>query len=135
MKSRVLHLVLFLCFLFSSTFSSAQIFEAVDLTPAPGDSTSFSIELAPLVSKTKYEATPAYYKHVLIYGDGNWSFGESAEKGVFKHLYAPTPTSLLLDYPARSYSTGIYTGGTEEPPAQRTGPIIPPGTGTNDPTE
>ena len=135
MMSRALHLFLSLVFLLSYTSSSAQIFEAISPIAVAGDSTDFSIELPPLVSKTKFDPTAAYYKHVLIYGDGNFSFTESGEKGLFQHLYAPTPTTLVPNYTARSYSTGIYSGGTEEPPAQRTGPITPPATGSNTPTE
>jgi len=67
-------------FFFFSISLSAQLLEAVDYTPAPGDSTVFNIELPALVSKTKFNATPAFYKHLFIFGDGNFLFGESQEK-------------------------------------------------------
>ena len=135
MKSRSLHLYLLAGLLLFTTSSYSQLFEALDMTPAGGDSTLFSIELPQLATKTKFAATPAYYKHIFIYGDGNFRFEESGNKANFQHLYAPTPTTLLPSYNARALSTGVYSGGSEEPPSQRTGPIIPPGTGTNTPTE
>jgi hypothetical protein len=116
-------------FFFFSISLSAQLLQAVDYTPAPGDSTVFNIELPALVSKTKFKATPAFYKHLFIFGDGNFLFGESQEKAGFKHLYGPSNSTQVQNYFARAYSTGVYSE-PEEPPLMGAPPITPPVSGS-----
>ncbi|MEM1214806.1 MAG: hypothetical protein AAGJ82_03930, partial [Bacteroidota bacterium] len=87
------------------------------------DSTVFTIQRCKFKQRTQAVPQKPFYKHTLIFGDGNFRFTNSEEKGVFKHLYGSTNSNGIESYRARVYSSGIY-GTLGDPPTKLEAPPI-----------
>jgi hypothetical protein len=100
-------------------------------TDLPGPAVEFTYELPALTKIEGYKSKQPYYRHLFIFGDGNFRIDTShllSYKAA--HDYNAVFSAFLTNYYARSYSAGIYSDDGDEPPRHKIGPIPPPDSGS-----